>query len=329
MSDTAIQPIFLFSLPRAGSTLLQRMLGRHERIGTAAEPWVLLPLLYARRADGISAEYGHRSASRAVSEFASVAMDEAEYQRRLRAFVLGLYGAAAPEADFFLDKTPRYSLIVDEVIDLFPDAKFIFLWRNPLAAVASMVRNFNRSRWKVYGWQSDLYKGLANLLGAARRLGDDAVQVRYEDLVQSPEPTLRRITDFLGVSYEPAMIEDFARVDLPGSMGDPGQLRQSTTVAKDRAADDWQAVITNPLRKRWCRRYLHWLGRDGLAQMGYDQAQLLAQVKARRVGVSSIGRDAVYLTRAAAGKQFNLAMIRDWRPLARSRIGVEANRGAG
>src|SRR6516165_4829830 len=49
--------IFLFSQPRAGSTLLQRILGRHPDIHTVAEPWIMLPSFYVMRPDRCEAEY--------------------------------------------------------------------------------------------------------------------------------------------------------------------------------------------------------------------------------------------------------------------------------
>ena len=38
----AMRPLFL-SLPRSGSTLLQRILGSHDAVATSPEPWLLLP----------------------------------------------------------------------------------------------------------------------------------------------------------------------------------------------------------------------------------------------------------------------------------------------
>ena len=49
--------IFIISQPRAGSTLLQRILGGHPEIHTAAEPWIMLHPLYALKSKGCSAEY--------------------------------------------------------------------------------------------------------------------------------------------------------------------------------------------------------------------------------------------------------------------------------
>ena len=52
---TMKSPIFIFSLPRAGSTLLQRVLMGHPEIASIAEPWLLLPLMYVQKEHGVLA----------------------------------------------------------------------------------------------------------------------------------------------------------------------------------------------------------------------------------------------------------------------------------
>ena len=50
-------PIFVFSLPRSGSTLLQRVLMSHNDISSVAEPWILLPQIYSLKKEGTLSEY--------------------------------------------------------------------------------------------------------------------------------------------------------------------------------------------------------------------------------------------------------------------------------
>ena len=64
-----MQPIFLFSLPRSGSTLAQRIIASHAEIATTAEPWLLLPCLYALRHGGVYAEYSQATAVKAIRDF--------------------------------------------------------------------------------------------------------------------------------------------------------------------------------------------------------------------------------------------------------------------
>ena len=118
----SVTPIFLLSLPRSGSTLVQRVLAAHPQVATAAEPWVLLPHLYATRERGIAAEYTQPIAARAIAEFLrSLPNGERDYREALHDFVIDLYTRASSEgATYFLDKTPRYHYIVDDLLETFP-----------------------------------------------------------------------------------------------------------------------------------------------------------------------------------------------------------------
>ena len=90
--EPSIRPLFLMSLPRTGSTLVQRVLAAHPGVATASEPWLLLPLLYARREDGIRAEYCHMVAANAIADFAEAREGgTAAFDQRLREFVQGVY----------------------------------------------------------------------------------------------------------------------------------------------------------------------------------------------------------------------------------------------
>ncbi|PJA08408.1 MAG: sulfotransferase, partial [Flavobacteriales bacterium CG_4_10_14_0_2_um_filter_32_8] len=88
-----------------------------------------------------------------------------DYYVAVRHFAEELYGKASDkQATYFLDKTPRYSLVVEDVIETFPDGKFLFLWRNPLSLVASMMETWGSGRWNLYYLNVDLYQGLERLI---------------------------------------------------------------------------------------------------------------------------------------------------------------------
>ena len=57
------------SQPRAGSTLLQRIIAGHPRVQTSAEPWLMLHPAYALEAAGHEAEYGASLAHAALVDF--------------------------------------------------------------------------------------------------------------------------------------------------------------------------------------------------------------------------------------------------------------------
>jgi len=126
-----MQMVFVFSLPRSGSTLLQRALMSHPEIHSTSEPWVLLPLAYMLpNKEEIIAPYNHSHAQTALSELIQkLPNKEADYHEAVAKFVENIYAQLSPEGtSYFLDKTPRYYLIIPLIAKLFPDAKFMQAW---------------------------------------------------------------------------------------------------------------------------------------------------------------------------------------------------------
>lgn len=172
-----------------------------------------------------------------------------EYRRELAGFVRRLYERLAPEdAAYFLDKTPRYHLVVDEVVEFFPDARFVFLWRNPLAVVASIVDTGLSGRWDPHRFRIDLFRGLEALVDAYRRHGSRAVAVRYEDIVEG-EDAWRRIFSYLELEFDPAALERFVDVRLPGRMGDRRGMGDYRALS-DEPLDKWRETLASVVRKQ-------------------------------------------------------------------------------
>ncbi len=200
--------VFLISMPRAGSTLTQRLLTGHPAIHSRSESWLMLQPLLARRSDMVEGLYNQDLAALALDEFVShLPGGEADYLYRLRECYAGLYqdALARSGATRFLDKTPRYHLIWPDLMALFPRAKFVLLWRHPLAVLHSMYEMVGCEDARMDVWQVDLQRGLDNLL-ALRRSGR-ALELYYEDLLADPEGELRRITDHLQLPFERAMLD--------------------------------------------------------------------------------------------------------------------------
>ena len=121
-------------------TLVQRIIAAHAGVATVAEPWVLLPHAYTFRREGIDAEYPHATMVDAIEDFAAqLPRGVVDYREELHDYVLRLYEkAAGSDARYFLDKSPYY-FVAEEVMRIFPEGKFIFLWRNPFSIAASSM----------------------------------------------------------------------------------------------------------------------------------------------------------------------------------------------
>lgn len=309
----SVTPIFIFSLPRSGSTLAQRILAAHPDVRTVAEPWILLPFVYALREDGIYTEYAQCTGAKAIGDFVSVLpTGREEYYSGIRELTLRLYSDVAGEdAHYFLDKTPRYHLIIEDILSMFPEARCLLLWRNPLAVAASIINTWGEGgRWNIYRYKIDLYKGVENLVEASRRHPDRFIQMRYEDSVSRPEKVWPAVFSHLGLEYDARFLRDFSTVQLAGSMGDPTG-RQRWDAISSESVDGWAMTFDNPLRRAWARRYLDWIGEERLSAMGYQYAELKADLAGRwTFRLSHVISDAIWMSIGVAHGPLDLSGVK-------------------
>lgn len=278
---SAVTPVFLLSLPRSGSTLAQRVLAAHPQIATASEPWVLLPPYAALEPGLCRARYSQDTLVQAVADFCRALPDGvAGYHAAVRAYAATLYGGLAEQqgARYFLDKTPRYHLIAHHLVEAFPAARFILLWRNPLATLGSRIHSFG-GVWRLQNYEVDLFDGLANLVRVQEQYADRLHVMRFEDMVSQPERVFRQVFEYIGLDFDPDYIRAFTSVALQGRLGDKTGAGEYHAV--DRAPlEKWLTTLASPVRRAWCRRYLNWIGERRLQTMGYDLAELAGQLAA-------------------------------------------------
>lgn len=280
--------IFLISQPRAGSTLLQRILGAHPDILTRSETWLMLPPLYVARRQVFQPEDEAGHAWSAARDFlASLPNGDEDYLEGVRRMYVYLYDRAlsGSSKSRFLDKTPRYYLIIPELCRTFPNARYVLLLRNPLAALMSILRTWASDNWLsllgLYRFRRDLLDAPRLMIEGVRPLGDRAVVVRYEDLVAGPEPEIRRLCDRLGVSFAPEMI-DYGGQDMPAwRFGDLHKVYQHGRPVTD-YAEQWRSELNSPQAWRLARDYLDCLGQADVEQMGYAYSDLRQILEAHR-----------------------------------------------
>jgi Sulfotransferase family len=275
-----ITPIYIFSLPRSGSTLLQRLLSNSDQIVSTPETWLLLPLLFTTKAKGIKSIYWQDHASLAISEFINgMPNGMNDYKVLLRNFILNLYEYRSGfGARYFLDKTPRYHIIVQEIIDLFPDGKFIFLWRNPLDIVASMVNSWFKGKWKINSHFIDINFGLLNLIKAFKNNKNKSLSINYENLISQPVFEMKNVCRFLKIQYSSDIVKLSTRNNMTGIMGDKLGSKIYKRINTKRA-DNWKEVFNNPYRIQWAKKYLNKIGEDNLCEIGYSYDVLIKNIK--------------------------------------------------
>ncbi|MBU1191898.1 MAG: sulfotransferase [Gammaproteobacteria bacterium] len=292
--------IFLISLPRSGSTLLQRILGGHMDVATLAEPWIMLHPLYALKRVGIDSEYDTDLARQALDDFLdNIDGGEEAYIQGIRRFAGDLYARAIARQSrrVFLDKTPRYYRIIPELRRVFPQAKFVILLRNPLAVLASTLHTWfddDPERLRDTSNHKDLLQGPELLLEGIAELGNDAVVVRYEELVTDPGKVIAGLCARLGLGFDADML-DYGQHPAPsGRLGDQVGIMQhqhATTSFRDK----WVGYLAAEGAHACALDYLDQLGDETIAALGYDVSVLRQTLDAARLAViNAAGNEPVH-----------------------------------
>ena len=211
--------MFVICTLRSGSTLLRVLLDSHSQIRSPHE----LHLRY------VSVHFDERWSERSMAE---LGLDTKGAEHLLWDRLLHRELAASGKR-IIADKTPNNVFIVDRLREAWPDARFIYLLRHP-AAIA-------RSRQSVRGEHADDdKKNVASIRRYCEALEDarqtyDGHTVRYEDLTADPERETRAICAFLGLEWEPGMLE-YGKLRPRPLQGRPRRLGRQDQDRPDPAA---------------------------------------------------------------------------------------------
>jgi hypothetical protein len=246
--------VFIISPPRAGSTLLQRMMGAHAEIFTHPEPHLITPIAHLGVYDNVDkAPYDHINAAEAMKSFIhGLPGGERDYLDALRAYTDTLYGRmlSTSQSNYFLDKTPANALVLPFLVRLYPDAKYVVLTRHPLAVFGSYANSFFDGDWRgAYAFNPILERYVPAMAAFLRERPVPLVHVAYEDLVTEPSEQLERIFAFLGLENDPDAVEYGKVAPAKRGMGDPITVNREARPVADKI-DKWAAELAHDTDKR-------------------------------------------------------------------------------
>ncbi len=243
--------IFILAAPRSGSTLLRVMLAGHPQLFAPPELYLASFHSMAERVVALSGRQRGWSEGllRAIMEIfdcdlprarAILARYEARnwpvhrFYRRLQSWLSGRT---------LVDKTTTYPLslqTLERIEATFSAARYIHLVRNPHASVHSYLNSgldavylpdtpfTPRQRAELIWLQANrnIHAFLSDIPEERRML------LPFDELVQSPEELLHRLSEFLAIDFHPAMLQPYQGDRMldgvhPESrmVGDPGFLR--------------------------------------------------------------------------------------------------------
>jgi len=277
MTDEQI--IFLISQPRSGSTMLQAILGSHPDIHTCTEPWIALPFVYALKEEGAEFDFDGRLAEHGIKAFFKESgVDEEFYHSALNSFLTSLYHKALSNTGkrIFLDKTPRYYEITSDLIKIFPNAKFIILYRHPLAVLHSILKTWvNGEIDKLYYHSRDLLVAPVKLRNFVSRHEKEICVVKYEDLVSSPQREIKKICNYLQIEYLGEIVNYKSNVEW--YFGDKNYKDKSAP--DEESIDTWKNNLENKLHVNLSYYYLRELGENLVDSLGYDFSVALSHIQ--------------------------------------------------
>lgn len=278
MNDEGKNLIFLISQPRSGSTLTQRILGSHPEIHTQSEPWALLLPLHAFKPENIHAAFDADLYTTALNGFIeTVPGGKNAYTDAISKVYSSLYTAIAKNNSkrFFLDKTPRYYYIIEELKNYFPLAKFIFLWRNPAAVISSVINSWTKESWYRLAWhKDDLLVAPDQMISGIDLLGNDAFSLNYEDLISEPSQQMQLLCNYLGIEFIEKMIYYGKANTISWEFGDQKTISEKEGPDSNHA-DIWVSGLKSAQLWRVVKDYIELLGSDTISKMGYSQQTIL------------------------------------------------------
>jgi hypothetical protein len=207
-------PFFIVGSARSGTTLLRVILNAHPRVTVPPESRFIVELWRdssdVEVARFLAALQEHRQFQ---SWNLSIDAVKAELGDRVTVpyatAIECVYDAYAKWVgkERWGDKTPRYVEHIPFISELFPDARFVHLVRDgrDVALSYANVPFGPKTVAKAAAlWARRVRLGVTE----GRRLGSDRyLEVRYEDLVETPEATTKALSEFLGIGFVPEMME--------------------------------------------------------------------------------------------------------------------------
>jgi hypothetical protein len=266
--------VVILGVSRSGTTLLKAMLDRHPALAIPTESY-FLPQLWDRHgerpdADAFVADVGRLSRVREWGVEPSMVRDRLPEEPTFAEAIEAIYRSYADlrGKPRFGDKTPSYMQRLDVVDRAFPGARYVHLIRDGRDAALSFVAMRRRPRFNwarprtVTGFASQWRREVATArrfglaLGGARYF-----ELRYEELVTRPEPAMRRVCAFLGLTFDPAVMQ-YHRAVEPERLVDHPRLAEPPTPGVRR----WQEEMPEPQLARF-----EAVAGDMLSELGYQR----------------------------------------------------------
>lgn len=241
-----LEPFFIVGSGRSGNTLLRRILNNHTalfippetyEIGISIEQfksfnrigWTnLVKLIYANfQFNATFDSFKMNSLDSLCKSIVKCELSRQSMAHILDAFYLEYRKVHDIKSIRWGDKTPLNTFYMEEILEVFPQAKFVHIIRDPYDAIYSYVESGIYSNYTdaAMRWRVSVEKAK----NFSRKYLHCYYELEYENLVDKPEIYIIEICHFLEINYEKNMLKmDSSKIDL----GDVNMLKHHKNVLK-------------------------------------------------------------------------------------------------
>ena len=227
--NESTRPVFIVGMPRSGTTLAEQILASHPGAFGCGELRFWL---------GACVRY-ESPAQREAPSNGVISATADEYLR--------LLASLSADASRVIDKMPANFMNLGLIHAAFPKARIIHMQRNPLDTGLSIYFQIFSNTHTYANDLEDIahyYRQYHRLMQHWRcTLSEDAIlDVPYEELVQDPEPWIRKIVQFVGLPWDPRCL-DFHQTERTVVTASNWQVRQKITRSSAGRWRNYQAFL--------------------------------------------------------------------------------------
>jgi len=190
--NSSNSPIFIVSMPRAGSTLIEQILASHSKVNGASElPYI--PSLIKQVSRNITYPFSFQNTS--SKTFETMGNNYVELSERW-----------SKNTDYFTDKLPDNLSYLGAILLSLPNAKVIYSVRNPIDVTLSCYRqNFavgNQFSFNIKEL-TQYYHHHVNIMNYWQKVFPNKIlKVNYEDLVMNTKISISRMLEFCHLNWQ-------------------------------------------------------------------------------------------------------------------------------
>jgi len=210
-----IKPIFIFGVPRCGSTLLEKIIASGKKLIPMGEETSVLENFFNKK----------------ILEKQSLNLGDAKTIRKEIEEIYQKKGLISKKHNYiFTDKSLNNFFYLNLIKIIYPNAKIINCKRDYTSSIISIFQN----NLTELGWTHDLnniFKYFDNYLRIIKNFNDKnsnfILNFQFEKLLKNPEEESKKIMKFCELEWDQKCLEFYKRKDLISKTASNVQIRQA------------------------------------------------------------------------------------------------------